>query len=122
MALEKSLVEISLPANADLSTYQFRAVKVVTGGKAALADGSTVPLIGVLGNKPSAAGQGAAVGVGGICQMEAGTTVAVGDLITSNAVGQGIPTTTQGNTIVGRAITAAGSAAYFDLLLSPGVA
>lgn len=121
MAIEKSLLEISLPANADLRAYQFRAVKSVTGGKVALADGTTVPLIGVLGNKPSAAGQAAAVGIDGVCQMEAGTTVAVGDMITSNAAGQGIPTTTQGNTVVGRALTAAGSAQYFDLLLNPSV-
>ena len=120
MALEKSLVEISFPANADLRSYQFRAVKSVTGGKVALADGTTVPLVGILGNKPRQAGDGAAVGISGVCQMEAGATVAVGDWITSNAAGQGIPTTTQGNSVVGRAVSAAGSAQYFDLQIDLG--
>lgn len=121
MALEAGLEEISYPANADLSGYQNRIVKTVTGGKVDLAAGSVDAITGILGNKPGSAGAAAAVGISGKGRAIAGGVVAAGDLLTSDANGLAIATTTTGNRILGRAITAGGSGQYIEVQIAPHV-
>lgn len=121
MALERNLQTISLPAAADLSSYQFHLVAIDADGRAALAGGSVAKVIGVLQNKPSGTAHAAQVAIGGVSKVVAGGSVAAGDLIKSDANGFGLVTTTTGNVVVGRALSneATGSGLVFECLLNP---
>lgn len=93
MATERSDVT-TFEANGDLSSHQFKFVKLVTGGKVALNDSATANGIpGVLYNKPSAAGMAAEVAVGPIVKVKLNDTLAVGEYINSDATGLGVKVT-----------------------------
>ena len=85
MAGENQPLEITIPASADLSSFQYRAVWQRSDGSAgthAEAYGTAgTPSIGILTNKPGAAGRGARIAIGGVAKMEAGVAVAAGDLV-----------------------------------------
>ncbi len=123
MALDRNLEVISLPAGADLSAYQFRQVMINSGGSVAVSTGSVSPTIGVLMNKPAAAGVAAQVAIGGVSRLWSGGSVAAGDLVKSEGAGLAITTTTTGNSVVGRAVSpeATGSAMIFECLITPMV-
>lgn len=88
------------PANTDLSASQFCFVNLNTSGKLVL-PASGGPAIGVLQNKPNAAGVGGNVMVDGVTKLVAGGTVAAGALITTDTAGNAITATT-GLQILGR--------------------
>lgn len=123
MALERNLDIISLPASADLSASQFCIVAVDTAGRVALPSGSVGAVIGILQNKPSELGEGAQVAIGGVSRLRSGGSVAPGDLVKSDAAGLGLTTTTTGNSVVGRAVSAeaTGSGIIFECLIGPHV-
>src|SRR3990167_2056430 len=82
----------SAPADADLSTDQFRILYMKTDGDVDIITGSGTMPIGVLLNKPAAAARAARVaGPGCICKCEAGATVDEGQLIQAVAGGRGSP-------------------------------
>lgn len=132
MAGEFNPNELTIPASADLSTFQYRAVTLRSDGSAGTyAEGvgassnGTIP-IGVLTNKPGSAGRGARVCVGGITKIEAGSAVAAGDMVM--IVGQagravGVNGASQAGTFwfLGRARTrAAASGDIFEVMVQPG--
>lgn len=122
MALERELVTISLPADADLSAGQYRLVKIGTDEQVALADGTTAKVIGVLQNKPGAADRAARVGIGGVSKCIAGGSITAGDTVVANAQGFALSGNGATSRIAGIALTtAAGSASYFELLIQPSV-
>src|SRR3989304_1568891 len=95
MAGEQKANEITIPASADLSGFQYRAVHLRSDGSAgtyisAMATaigGGTIPL-GILTNKPTAAGQGARVAIGGVAKMICGAaSIAAGELVTVPGMG-----------------------------------
>lgn len=88
--------------------------KVVVGAAA------TDKLIGVSDNLGAASGETLDVILDGIALVKAGGTVAMGDLITSDATGQGVATTTASNRIIGVAMEDAVSGDLFGVRLSPG--
>lgn len=113
---------VTLPANADLSSHQFKAVDVNSSGKVVLASAAGQRVIGVLQNKPNAADQGAAVAIAGITKMVASAAIAAGALVTTTNAGLAVTGATT-NFILGRAITAAGAANdVIEVLLMPGSA
>ena len=132
MAGETKAIEITVPASADLSGFQYRAVFLNSSGSAgtyisAMATaigGGTIPL-GVLTNKPSAAGQGARVAIGGIAKMLCGAaSIAAGALVTVPGMGgQGssIAVTDAGTYyVLGIAKTrAAASGDFFEVIVNP---
>lgn len=86
MAYEIPGQMVTLQASTDLSDYQYRFVTVDSNGKAALA-ANGAPVFGVLQNKPSD-DQAASIMINGLSKVVAhGSTVAVGDLVTSSSVG-----------------------------------
>lgn len=120
MAVSRTPVTISIPASGDLSGSQFRIVYPDATGAAAVATGSANPVIGVLANKPGAAGRPAEVVVHGVAKLEAGAAINPGDAVQAVAGGRGSATTTAGNWYVGVALTAAaGSGALFEVLVNP---
>lgn len=76
-------------AAADLSTYQYHFVKLSAAYTVALC-GANEHSIGILQNKPSAAGAAAVVALpGGTSKHVAGEAIAAGKFITSKADGHG---------------------------------
>ena len=91
-------------AAANLTTHQYKIVKIDTNAKIALAvDGD--PAIGVLQNKPNS-DQAAEVAVSGVTKVIAGAAVAKGDLVASDANGK-LKTAATGDYIIGLALEAA---------------
>ncbi len=122
MAYEQMLRPVGLPANGDLTSGgtvnpQFLfAVMTPTGIAIA---GAGAASVGVIQDKPNAAGAESEVAVvGQISKVVAGAAVNEGDQIMSNASGQGITATT-GNFVNGFALAAAsGAGAIIPVLLT----
>lgn len=76
-------------ANADLSTKQYYAMKLIAGQKVDLADGTADQVIGFLQNKPTS-GKNAEVAIGpsGTCKAIAGGAITEGVLVKVNASGK----------------------------------
>ena len=117
MATNQTMRTIVLEAGGDLSSDQFKLVKITAGGTARqvnLVAAVTDTPIGVLQNKPDAAGKAAIVALldGAILKMVAGEAVAVGALVglhtTDGTVG--VPGDA-GEVDVGIAVEAAAAAA-----------
>ena len=123
MAFEQMLRPVGLPTSADLTTGgtvnpQFLFVVMTPTGLAIA--GAGVSCVGVLQDKPNAAGQEAEVAVVGmISKVVAGAAVNEGDQIMSNASGQGI-TATAGNFVNGFALAAASGAGVLIPVLITG--
>jgi hypothetical protein len=88
--------------------------KVVQGAAA------TDKLIGVSDNLGGASGDTIDVILDGVALVKAGGTIAFGDLITSDATGQGVVTTTASNRVIGVAMEAAVSGDLFGVRIAPG--
>lgn len=121
MPLDRNLQVISLPASADLSSHQFKIVAIDSAGRVALPSGSVGAIIGVLQNKPAGTAEAAQVAIGGVSRCQSGGSIASGDLVKSDAGGLGLSTTTTGNTIIGRALSAeaVGSGYLFEVQIVP---
>lgn len=99
---------------------QYLLVRATSGG-AGLATAATDPLIGVC-DSPKGAAQGEAMDVvlSDIAQVRYGGTVAAGDLLTSDAQGRAIATTTAGQRVVGIALVAGAVDDIGSVLLNQG--
>lgn len=112
MAYFESIKEITLPASADLSSYQYYFVDVDTSGLAAVVASAGAKCVGILLNKPSAANAAseiADIAAGGICKVKAAAAITCGDEITPAADGRA-QTATSSQIVVGRALEAAAAA------------
>ena len=96
---------LPLKASADLSAKQFFAVKVNSSREYALASAGTDKIAGSLQNKPEA-GINCLVYNRGTFPVKLGGTVAIGDLLTSDANGKWVVTTTGGDIVAARATQA----------------
>jgi len=92
MAYEMDVLDISLLAAADLSTYQYRFVKITADNTVDVC-GNGEKAFGILQNKPTAAGKAARVRVFGVSRVEMHTTCAFGDYVGSQASGEAVPVT-----------------------------
>jgi hypothetical protein len=118
MASENIVQSITLPAAADLSSSQFKLVTVNSSGQAALAN-ATALVVGVLQNKPSAAGQAATVAVHGVSKAVAGGAITAGARVTADASGNAIAAASAGDAVLGVALTGAASGDVFPVLINP---
>lgn len=110
MAYEMDVLDVTMLADDDLSTYQYRFVKITANNTVGIC-GDGEKAFGILQNKPSAAGKAARVRVYGISRLEMQATVAFGEYVGSKANGEGAPVSadlglycaicTQGETVVG---------------------
>lgn len=122
MTLNRLIKSISRAASGDLSTNQYRLVGVDSAGRVVVVANQATPFLGVLMNKPDATDRAAEVAVvGATVKVEAGATIAEGDLITAVAGGRGSPTTTDGDHIVGQALTPGGSGVLCEVNITPFV-
>lgn len=108
MATTESMTCLSLNASADLSTHQFKFVKVSGSNAVTIVAASTDVALGVLQNK-AASGQPAQVAIAGRTKVIAGAAVAAGAHVMPNASGLAV-TATATNRARGIALTAAANA------------
>lgn len=122
MAFEEILRSVTMEANADLSTAQYRFLVLDgTTGRVNLA-GAGGDAYGVLQNKPKGVGHAATVARSGISKVVAGEAIARGDAIASDATGRAVVAGT-GEATCGRAVlaaTGAGQIISVDLELLGG--
>lgn len=86
MAIQENLQCITLPANADLSAHQYKFMVCNSSGNAALAgDGGVI--VGILQNKPSAAGQAAVIAFSGRSKVVQAASITVGVPVAPDASG-----------------------------------
>lgn len=91
--------QISLPAAADLSTHQFKFVRMTATGINITTANSQVA-VGILQDKPNALDAPGAVMLDGGSKLVLGGTVAAGDNVTSDATGRAVTAAT-GNQVLG---------------------
>ena len=116
MATENNLTSISLAAAADLSAAQYKIVQINSSGQAALANATSLT-VGVLQNKPTAAGRIATVAVHGVCKCVAGGSITAGARLTSDANGNAVAASTAGDAVIGVALDSASSGDVFRMLV-----
>jgi hypothetical protein len=104
--------KFSLEAGADLSSSQFRFVKLDSEGKAVVCAAITDKPVGVLQNDPGD-GEEAEIMATGVTKLSADASVAIGDELGTSADGQGdVIVSGTATTVfkVGQALQAAGAA------------
>lgn len=90
-AYEEALHCITREAGADLSASQYCGVKQNSSQQVVLPSAQVgEPMLGVLQNKPDAAGRAATVAIGGVTKLLLGGTVAAGERFTFDTDGKAI--------------------------------
>lgn len=111
MAFENVVCTVpGLAAAADLSTHQYKFVKLTAAEKVNLADTLGEPVVGVLQNKPAGDGHAAEVAIdGSVTKVLSGALVVAGTYVTTDATARAVTAGATENR-VGLAITGAGAA------------
>ena len=89
MANENVGLDITLAASADLSSYQYYFVELSANDTVSVCNALTDRPIGILQNKPAAAGRPAVVRVVGYSKVSSDAALTAGDLLGTSADGQG---------------------------------
>lgn len=105
MAGENNILSKTYPANGDLSSYQYRFVKLESAGTVAICGNGEVPL-GILQNDPED-GEQAKVMIFGISNLVAHAAISVNDKLGSQASGRAVAVTADTNTYNAIALEAA---------------
>ncbi len=121
MSTEQEQMNITMKAEADLSPYQYRCVRVQNAGYGTLSTGSTTDnAIGIQQNKPGGRDRALKICIDGYTKVYAGESVAVGDHVSPFGGGSvkkgesddGAPR------IIGQAVTSAsGSGELIEIIL-----
>jgi hypothetical protein len=116
MAKEYGLKIASFIAGADLSSYQFRFVKMSGVDTVVLAEDSTVPVVGVLLNNPTS-GQSASVAYEGFCKVKASAGITQGALVAPTTGGKAVTTATTGHITAGLCVDTCSTDDLADIFL-----
>lgn len=90
MALNEAVRPITRPAAGDLSAALYKFMKVDSSGNATTCTVLGELAVGVLQNKPNAAGLAAELQIDGVAKVVAGATIAAGAKVSSKADGTAI--------------------------------
>jgi hypothetical protein len=120
MSLNFTLQNISRIANTDLSGARYLFLKQTNTGSVTTCSVAGESALGVAVSKANS-GTAIGVAVGGCPEVLAGASIVPGDQIATNANGQGVPAT-QGQAILGEALSSAANGETFTLKLAPKVA
>lgn len=107
MAVEESVVSITIEAGGDLSAGQYKFVTLASDGQVDLTASAGGAALGVLQNAPAAAGEPAQVAIAGRVKVTAGGTFTAGDKIQSDASGDAIGGVTTADHALGYALESA---------------
>ena len=121
MATEQEQICITLKAEGDLSSYQYRAVKVTNSGYGTLALATSDIAVGIQLNKPAAYGRALKVCVGGHTKAIAGDAVTIGRVGMHSAGALATISTTQSNLLGYALTTASGTGVYFEMIVCPSI-
>jgi len=111
MAHSIPVLDLSMAAAADYSSYQFYLVKQNTStGRATVASTRGEKVLGVLQDDPDAAGRSGSVRVYGVAKVIVGAAVTIDDELTVDASGRAIKASLDSDYVWGRALTAASNA------------
>lgn len=119
MAVMQSRDTRTFNAGEDLSSAQFKFVTLEADGNVDLADAAGERAVGVLLNKPDAAGKAATVAMTGKVMVVAGGTVTAGDEIATDASGDAV-TASSTNIVMGYALEDAVDGQVFAIELIQG--
>lgn len=118
MAFEEIVQSITREASADLSASQYCFVTINGSGQIAVAAANSALTIGVLQNKPDAAGKAATVAVHGVSKVKVGTGgVAQGAEIATGAGGT-VVAAAAGENVVGFALEAGAANTVVPVLIA----
>ena len=125
VAYEIDTLDITMLAARDLSSYQYCFVKVSADNTVDYATAGTDKILGILQNKPAAAGDSARVRVFGVSRLVCvDTSVSYGDWVTAtdNASykGQGVATTTGKDVVPGFCLQGADTAHEVAVVMLSG--
>ncbi|MAH50652.1 hypothetical protein CMI37_32835 [Candidatus Pacearchaeota archaeon] len=109
---------ITMIANEDLSTSQYKMVYVDGDNGVKLRVAAGAGLLGIVQNKPQS-GEHATIVWNGLSRCSAGATITAGSWITVTASGTAVAATSS-DYIVGKAITGVASGSLFQLLVESG--
>lgn len=116
MAYENSLHVISAVAGADLSTHQYKFVKLNSTANQVVLCGDGEDGDGVLQNDP-ASGEAALVAIGGATKVKLGGTVAAGGVVSSGASGVA-NASANGDYMLGKALTGGASGEIITMIFA----
>ena len=121
MATNRKINSVSYPAGSDLSAAQYRVVQMDDDGQIGLQVGTATPALGILLNKPAAAGRACQIAiVGSVVKVEAGAAINERAYIHGTVSGFAITAAGAESHCVGIALTpAAGSGELFEMLVTP---
>ena len=121
MVYEIDTLDITLKAAGDLSSYQYRFVKMSADNTVTIC-GNGEQAIGVLQNTPDTAGYAARVRVMGVTRLAAhDNSLSYGDLVGSQAAGRGVTVTLDTNMYHGIVLVGAGAQDELASVLLTGV-
>jgi hypothetical protein len=89
-----TVIDITLEAGADLSAGQYRFVTLAADGQVDLTGSAGGTALGVLQNKPDAAGKAAVIRVVGVSKLVAAGTITPDDKLQSDASGDALAAAT----------------------------
>lgn len=119
MAVMQSRDTRTFNAGEDLSSAQFKFVTLEADGNVDLADAAGERCVGVLLNKPDAAGKAATVAMTGKVMVVAGGSVTAGDEVATDASGDAV-TAASTNIVMGYALEDAVDGQVFAIELIQG--
>ena len=115
----------SFKAAADLKALQYHCVRLSAANTVAAGTDEGHDIIGILQDKPEAAGTPAVVQIGGVSKAVAGGTIAIGEWVvcgTDSKVRDDDPTDAASSVFVGKALeTAAAKGDIISLLIRPQI-
>lgn len=123
MAYNRIIKSITRPAGADLSLLQYTIVELNATNQVVTSVTEVQPKVGILMNKPSAAGQAAEIAINGsVVKCIALGTTAEGDWLTAGAGGHAEVTTTNLDEVIGFALTAGVDGDLIEVVVVPQTA
>jgi hypothetical protein len=84
---DQGKVDLSFKAAADLSTHQYKFMKLTADDTVGISAATTDNTVGVLQNKPDAAGKAATVRIQGKAKVVSGASITAGQEVSTNASG-----------------------------------
>jgi hypothetical protein len=104
-------IDITLPAAADLSSYQYRFMVVDANGRGTLSTSCLAVPLGILQNKPGTADAAARIRISGVSKLVFGAATNEAALLASGPEGCGTATTTAGDGVGAVCLHAVGGSA-----------
>ena len=104
MSYEENLETISIEAGSDLSAAQYLFVDVASDSQIDVVGTKGAKAIGILQDKPAAAGRPGCIAIGGVSKVECGATIAAGAEVISDDDGAALAKDAVSQFVMGTAL------------------